>query len=415
MQPKRNEPFRLRLLEIGITAALFVPVFFFGGVPAWSEMSAYAVVFSLLIFSPFLIEEYSRLPQFFFRAMAVLLLWLVLQSFFFSENPFAARMEILRFIGTAVLFLAVLHLDIRGAEYLLIFFALAGAAEAFYGIFQANSGSDKILWVAKKAYAGFATGTYVNRNHLAGFLELCMGVQLGLLLNSFFRNRWMTFLAWLLAFFLCLYALLKTGSRMGMMAFGISFLIYFLILLIKDPKNGFAFFLSILPVIAAAVFFKWHMIHGRFYDVKGGLWSLQGRISVWESTWPMIQDHIWTGTGLGVFEWVFPRYQPAGNLLGWSHAHNDYLELAAGLGLPAFCLLVVAFMRLLGYVIPKMSNCHYQLPYALSWGALLGVSSFLIHGFADFNFAIPANRLAFFVCLGLAIRVLKDYRHEYEK
>jgi len=60
----------------------------------------------------------------------------------------------------------------RNAKKRLVYALIAlGAFEAFYGLVQYLTGWQQIFAYVKKYYLEDATGTYINRNHFAGFLE----------------------------------------------------------------------------------------------------------------------------------------------------------------------------------------------------------------------------------------------------
>src|SRR5260370_1549340 len=63
----------------------------------------------------------------------------------------------------------------RSAKKRLVFALLAlGMFEALYGLIQYLTGWQQIFTYAKKYYLGDATGTYINRNHFAGLLEMIL-------------------------------------------------------------------------------------------------------------------------------------------------------------------------------------------------------------------------------------------------
>ena len=53
-----------------------------------------------------------------------------------------------------------------------------------YGSVMTLSGLEYLLFVKKEDYLGTATGTFVNRNHLAGYLEMALAIGLGLMLMA---------------------------------------------------------------------------------------------------------------------------------------------------------------------------------------------------------------------------------------
>ena len=109
------------------------------------------------------------------------------------------------------------------------------------------------------------------------------------------------------------------------------------------------------------------------------------------------------GIGLGILSGLL-RYQTYGFDVGWSNAHNDYLEFLAELGIFGFAILAVligsVFLRA---VRTAVSNSIRDVRY---FGlACVGALAMLIHSVADFNMFVPANAIAFSWILGLAAGV----------
>ena len=111
--------------------------------------------------------------------------------------------------------------------------------------------------------------------------------------------------------------------------------------------------------------------------------------------------HPVTGAGLGTLAVEFPRYDTGydGKLV--DHAHNDYAELLAELGLPgAICgiaflwLLLQASIRAL-----QRTQGHFSVAYHIA--ALVACAGLLLHSFVDFNLHIPSNALLFIIQAGL--------------
>ncbi|MCK7482916.1 MAG: hypothetical protein M0C28_41730 [Candidatus Moduliflexus flocculans] len=70
----------------------------------------------------------------------------------------------------------------RRAEILVVVVLASALFQAFYGMAEVFSGHETILGRPKRYNLGSVTGTYVNRNHLAGFLEMAFPLSLGYLL-----------------------------------------------------------------------------------------------------------------------------------------------------------------------------------------------------------------------------------------
>ena len=125
------------------------------------------------------------------------------------------------------------------------------------------------------------------------------------------------------------------------------------------------------------------------------------RLMLWNSAARMIADAPLLGLGLGTYEPAYPLY--ADRILPFviDKAHNDYLEFAAGIGLPAAIAWWSAILWLLGMCVRgffiRRRDRHYSL-LALSATVLVGV-----HSFFDFSLQIPAVALTYAVILGLGV------------
>jgi O-antigen ligase len=127
----------------------------------------------------------------------------------------------------------------------------------------------------------------------------------------------------------------------------------------------------------------------------------EGRLALWKDTLELIREHSWAGSGLGTFEFAFTRVQSHELAYTVDHAHNDYLEFSAELGIPAAAFLFLAFLGISARTLRASRLARSSRTRALALGTLAGVSALLVHSFADFNLHIPANALVFSVLLGM--------------
>jgi O-antigen ligase len=94
------------------------------------------------------------------------------------------------------------------------------------------------------------------------------------------------------------------------------------------------------------------------------------------------------------------------------HAHNDYIELAAELGLPCAAMLFAILFWLPIQFARASLNARSSLTRSLALGALGGSAALLVHSIADFNLYIPGNALVFAVILGLGYSGVAEMRSE---
>jgi O-antigen ligase len=125
------------------------------------------------------------------------------------------------------------------------------------------------------------------------------------------------------------------------------------------------------------------------------------RALLWDSAVRMIGGSPFLGLGLGAFEHAYPLYADRVLPFIMDKAHNDYLELAASLGLPAAIAWWTAWVWLIGICIRgifvRRRNRHYPI-LAIAATALVGV-----HSIFDFSLQIPAVALTYAVILGLGV------------
>ena len=311
--------------------------------------------------------------------------------------------------------------DRNRARQLLNVVAWSGAAYAIYGIAAFLINPSMMLWREKPADSNVLTSTFVNRNIAAVFFGSCAIVWL-LLLCERIRGQfpigsiqWRKVLSGLFSempaavvvsfsmLLVCLAAMFMTGSRAGILLSLIMLVIAVATLFYRDlPRRSGAF-----VVLAAGAAVALVLLQVMGSAVSGRLLSQglgdPGRLTTYQSTWHMIRDHPWLGTGLGTFEWSFPAYRSANaSMWGiWDSAHSTPLEMAAELGLPLVGLVVVAWIIVLAVLVRgvRIRQRDVVVPVAaLSVAALA-----LLHSLIDFSLQIPGYAIVVFALLGAGL------------
>jgi O-antigen ligase len=129
----------------------------------------------------------------------------------------------------------------------------------------------------------------------------------------------------------------------------------------------------------------------------------QSRLSIWRDAVKLVERHPVFGTGLGTFPVAFTSVQTA--FLGQfvNHAHNDYVELASDVGVPAALMLFATFVFILARATRAFLRAAGNFDRAIALGCVGSIVAILLHSLTDFNLYMPANALVFSVVLGLAI------------
>jgi O-antigen ligase len=266
-----------------------------------------------------------------------------------------------------------------------------------------------------------ATGTYVNRNHFAGLLELALSPVIMWAVASWRRNSsrlgrpggptlWTSVL---MAVAACLVmGILASLSRMGVLSMLVSLgavgLAWFLAQSGDEaPAGGKRWVAAIALLLAVGVVFvaiSPGEVVERFADTADAAdLTADGRVQIWQDTLKLIAAYPWTGSGLGTYERAFFQFKTIAPLKTVDYAHNDYLQILAELGFPGLLLAagVIGWIlwSILGVVLSHRNRPTWELAVGLL-GAFIALG---VHSLADFNLYIPANALALAWLGGLAV------------
>ncbi len=334
-------------------------------------------------------------------------------------------MKVLAYVCAFVLAVYLFDSKKRKSTLVRIFIYL-GLFEAAYGSVQYLTGWQKIFTFSKVFYTESGTGTFINHNHFAGFLELTFPFIFGMIFYMFQnwqeerRRGWTvrqakapssTGVSTLLYGFLLVVmamAFIFSTSRSGVLAFMFVLVVLGLLAQLKARKKawmaGLVIFLSL--VFAYGLWIGLSPILARFEVFRGGqqYFQAEGRLTLWQDTLRLIHDYPWVGTGLGTFQYSFRHYQTGLLTYLVDHAHNDYLEIASETGIVGAALLFLPIIVLLfRMIIAFLTDTRRYRPSILLGciGATLGI---LLHSATDFNLQIPANALTLAVILGIGYK-----------
>jgi O-antigen ligase len=318
-------------------------------------------------------------------------------------------------------FLAVLLTVLSESESQLkkwVWIALGvGLFESILGLAQYGSGPSSLLRVGPGFGSISAVGTYTNRDHLAGLLEMLIPLSMAMMIASFRHDRAKDTLEsfshklaslrfsgsfiYIAVFILTTLAIIFTQSRAGIF---VMLLGTFLSLLIFGRRlgGGRAFGIGLTVLILLLML-----------AVGVGLMPVINRFiledPMQDLRWPMAEallTHLpsflpW-GSGLGTFGEVFERFQTeALNGFYIDHAHNDIFEFLFEGGVLAGLVLVLfvwAYIRQWRRFWPQ--NRWHRHDY-IKAGAGVSILLMALHSFIDFNLHVPANLIYFALVIGL--------------
>ena len=324
----------------------------------------------------------------------------------------------------------------RRAEILVVVVLASALFQAVYGMAETFSGHEMIFGRPKRYGLGSVTGTFVNRNHLAGFLEMVFPLSLGYLLAKarYFamekgislRRRVLWFsqesLQWTLLLALVPIfigvGLIFSRSRSGIMVLAVTAVLAVAAAASwrafspadrlgpgrrRDPGFGRMVRLVVMAVLAVAVWLGIGPVIERFSEVDI---TAEGRRTFYQNTLEMIGDFPWAGTGKGTYVNAYPIYEKVDDHVRLSFAHNDYLEYLSENGVIGGGALILAGAGLLVWLVVLWRRRHSGFAKGIGLGAILGVTALFLHGFTDFNLQITANAAYFVTLAMLAAAVL---------
>jgi O-antigen ligase len=257
-----------------------------------------------------------------------------------------------------------------------------------------------------KNHSGFSlSGVYVNRNHMAGFLEMVIPIFMGLFLT---RSRPIEIRSGMicLALFLIVSQAL-TLSRGGWAATVGALVLMMASLLFKKDFRQKQLLISIAVgvMLVGIIILASTPVVQRITTLtqRNTQDNLTGRLNFWSGLRNMIEDNVYTGTGPGTFTEAFPAYQEPGLSVLPVYAHNDYLQFMADNGIffiPLMLWLLFLFFRA-GF---QKFKSRSRQTMGISLGCMAAMVAILIHSFSDFNLHIPANIVLFTVISAMVLR-----------
>jgi O-antigen ligase len=125
------------------------------------------------------------------------------------------------------------------------------------------------------------------------------------------------------------------------------------------------------------------------------------RTRIWKDTCNLIKDFPVLGTGLGTYEYAFPKYKTIKLQKLYDHTHNDYLELMSNTGFTGFIIVIAGAAYYLFMVTRLWFQRRNTFVKGITVGCLGGIAYIMLHSLTDFNLQIPANALHLSIITGI--------------
>lgn len=288
--------------------------------------------------------------------------------------------------------------------------------QGLYGILQALIPNLGVLGYMKSGL-GDARGTWINRNHFAGFIGMMLPLLLGF---SFSRVRWgarikfKTLLQsdrihqhslFLLALVIMALALVFSKSRAGIMSMFLGLGTFLLMIRSKERNLPKQFWIMVFVLFGLTFLYGLRIGFGPIIDRFLALDKNTSRLDYWNDSLAIIADHP-LGIGLAAFKHVFPVYNATSltETVMPYYLHNDVLQLLVETGWPCFTLLIGAYLVFVVDSFRRIRRMEFYTDpqkFFIGVGAFSGLVSISFHSFFDFNLQIPANAVYFVVLLAM--------------
>jgi O-antigen ligase len=313
----------------------------------------------------------------------------------------------------------------------------AGLVQALLASFMHLAKLNFEVFFTAFSHVDNAHGTFVNRNHLAGYLEICLALGIGMMIATLkggttqsWKQRFRDTAGWLLStrvllrisLVIMVIALVMTRSRMGNAAFFTSMLIAGVIGLATSRHATRSTIILLVSLIIIDVFIvgTWFGVENvikryeqttvyRELQPTGG--SVEERLEPGLYAMDMLKDYPLTGSGGGTFYAAFPKYRPGAITAYFDYAHNDYVEFTTDTGVIGLGLLGLVVLSTFVIALRTLYERRDPLCRGIAFGATMGIIAIMIHSWVDFNLRIPANAFTFVVLLALGWAAYSMNRH----
>lgn len=334
-----------------------------------------------------------------------------------SFDPYSTRLALVQIIALTVYFAAALSFIDSPKRLRLVVrtVVIFGFGLAIFGLVQSYTSPTKVYWIRELSQAA-PFGPFINRHHFAGYMEMTLGLCLGLIFSGSIEREKRPL--YIFAAVMMAIALVMTNSRGGIISLVAE--IFFLVLLTGFGRRevgretsdkgarvrtalvraGLALSL-VVGLFAGVVLFGGESALSRFVGTVNAEDPTTGRAHFWSTSLKIIQDHPVMGVGLGAFHLAYTRYDTRNGLFRLEQAHNDYLQVLTDAGILG-ALLGLFFIGALFRMGLGRRESTDAFRSGVATGALAGCFAVLVHSFFDFTLHTTSNALLFLVLAALA-------------
>ena len=342
-----------------------------------------------------------------------------------SIDPWKTRTEALKlclYLSVAWMVFTITRNPDRAYKALNAVIAI-GAGYAIYAIvLRLLEAQQYELFYGVRLPAAGLSGPFVQRNNFATFEGLAFLAALLRLveivaesiagkdgrrkilsvLRCIFGRGFFSFSASIITFS----ALVATGSRAGFLAVCCALLVAGGLAIIKTRRDATTASIAvragcIVSLLAMLTWLSGSALHEHFFDLMDAEKTDAVRLELWNASIRMLSNAPYLGLGLGTFEAAYPMY--ASQTLPYiiDKAHCDFLEFAAGVGLPAAMVWWFGLLWCCGILLRGLLKRRKQTAFVIL--GLAATTLVIVHSAVDFSLQIPAVAMLYAVLVGVSL------------
>lgn len=364
-------------------------------------------------------------------------------NLWYTHDAHATQLYLLRTLTYAgAMLLCALALAGRAQVlWVLAALLLGGLLQALLSAGLYAAGKPFVYWFALIDPRSRASGTFVNPDHLAGYLEITLAAGMGLMLallapstrSRSWAERMVAASAFVmspkmlvrLALVMLVMALVLTRSRAGNGAFFIGIVGVAVVVALRSVewRRPALWLVASMLIVDLVIIGQWVGLDTVVKRMQGtaeatslrvaefglagsppkpGEESLTQRMAVPMSSLPLVQQKPVAGWGGGGYQLAYPPIKPSTIFKGfWSHAHNDYVQVAVDLGVVGLALWVSVGVFSVWRLWPLLGDGAERTDRGVAVAALMALCCLGLHSVVDFNLHIPAIAMSLSVLLAL--------------
>jgi len=411
-------PVYILILSIG---TFLLPFIYSDALVHKSELTKYIFIAFISISSFFFwfISTYrSNTNNIFYNPLFSLLLVIfafAASSIFWNQFNGSYQIEIMHF--SCLLLITFTSMQIRDIKHiqLILFLTIAGAAFVVVIAFFQAWGWNPLKYNSP----GFPAASFINKNHLANYIDLLIPLALFILISTrsnkkkylvsisisiFFsyiifshtRASWLSLIIVFTFILFCIHRYKWIQEKFKMLNYKHIIIMVLLSFFLINSSNNNSFNEE----------HRFKNLYSSLNDTEV-ISSTSMRINAYKNATQMFYDAPYFGTGLGSFQIAFKPYDKRKNSETSSYAqlHNDPLQIFIELGLFG-ALLVISFIVIIVYQTYTLinSSSRTQNDTLILIGLSFALAVSILHSFLDFPLHLPASSFLIFLFIGFLLR-----------